>query len=457
MLLKPRSSSQEGMKVHNPLLSPLRLLLALSCAAILLTLSCNSGSSSGKGDTGTVSFALKLPGQSGTPTKATDFDCWDTGITSIQAEVYDENNNLIAQGGPWDCTQGSGVISGVKAGPFRTVIVSCLNVSGNVNYRGMAGEVEVTENATTDLGIIDLNPVVDNTPPVLSTLSPFFTGYFVGDTIHFSLTTSYASDIVDNDALTMDIGNLPTDALIYESYSEFEWTPAAGEYKVLFRVTDNGTPPLTDYQWVTIRVTSMAMALNHTPVLSLSTDESLKVHPGDEVSIGLVGTDADGGDTLSYSIESVPGKTNVPGTAYIDGSDVFRWDTTDAAPGNYYVRLQATDTIGAYDYKDVTISVGNVNRPPVLTPIGSRAVYYGFTLTFPVTGTDPDGDTLSYSLESAGAQYTYPAGANIESGVFSWTGTTPGTYHVRIKVRDNGSPRESDFEDIVITSLPLVQ
>ena len=43
----------------------------------------------------------------------------------------------------------------------------------------------------------------------------------------------------------------------------------------------------------------------------------------------------------------------------------------------------------------ITITVGDVNRPPVLDPIGNLQVDEGQLLEFVVTGADPDGDGLT--------------------------------------------------------------
>ena len=45
----------------------------------------------------------------------------------------------------------------------------------------------------------------------------------------------------------------------------------------------------------------------------------------------------------------------------------------------------------------VQISVTKDNRPPEITPIGSKSVQEGTQLTFTIQATDPDGDTLTYA------------------------------------------------------------
>jgi hypothetical protein len=93
--------------------------------------------------------------------------------------------------------------------------------------------------------------------------------------------------------------------------------------------------------------------------------------------------------------------------------------------------------------------VGNVNRPPVLNPIGSKSVGEGNLLTFTLTASDPDGDGLTLSASNV------PTGASFSpsSQVFSWTPDygDAGIYNVQFTVTDNGTPAESDLEIVPIT------
>jgi Ca2+-binding RTX toxin-like protein len=93
-----------------------------------------------------------------------------------------------------------------------------------------------------------------------------------------------------------------------------------------------------------------------------------------------------------------------------------------------------------------------VNRPPVITPISNQSVAEGSVLTVNVQASDPDGNSLTFSL-AAGA----PSGAtiNAQTGIFRWTPTesqAPGNYTITVRVSDNGSPAMTSSASFQITA-----
>jgi hypothetical protein len=74
-----------------------------------------------------------------------------------------------------------------------------------------------------------------------------------GNLLTFTVT---ASD-PDGDGLTFSVSNVPTGASFNPSSRVFSWTPAfgdAGNYNVQLTVTDNGSPPESDFEIVAITV-----------------------------------------------------------------------------------------------------------------------------------------------------------------------------------------------------------
>jgi len=129
------------------------------------------------------------------------------------------------------------------------------------------------------------------------------------------------------------------------------------------------------------------------------------------------------GSVTPYTNRTIPNAalwTNTAGTLNSTTGNAV----TLIAPttGSATVTLTATDSAGATAFDSVTV---RVNRPPVLNAIPNQSGTVGQTITFTVTGTDPDGDPLRFSAS------TLPADALFSpAGQFSWNTAkaSPGTY-----------------------------
>ena len=186
---------------------------------------------------------------------------------------------------------------------------------------------------------------------------------------------------------------------------------------------------------------------NNPPVLN--TIGSKSVNEGVLLSFTVTASDPDG-DGLTFSASNLPS-----GASFNPSTRVFSWTPAFGNAGNYNVTFTVTDngTPAQSDSETVTITVGNVNRPPVLNTIGFKSVNEGDLLSFTISASDPDADILTYSVSNL------PSGANFSSGTrtFSWTPAIgdAGDYNVQFTVTDNGSPPESDLEIITITVVDL--
>ncbi len=105
--------------------------------------------------------------------------------------------------------------------------------------------------------------------------------------------------------------------------------------------------------------------------------------------------------------------------------------TAPSTTGSYNVRVYAARKSPLEtDYQNITITVNNVNQPPVLSPIGNKAVNEGQLLTFTISASDPGSDTLTYSASNL------PSGASFSrsTGSFSWR-PSAGQYGVYPDIR----------------------
>jgi beta-glucanase (GH16 family) len=286
--------------------------------------------------------------------------------------------------------------------------------------------VQVTDNSSPPLSAQQTVTVTVNAPPVLDPISN--KAVALGTALTF---TAHASD-PDGDQLLFALANAPAGAAI-DAVGVFTWTPTApGSYTFTVEATDNGSPPLSTQQTVTVTV-------NAPPVLDLIGNKTVNV--GTPLTFIAHASDPDG-DQLSFAL------ANAPAGATIDpATGVFTWTPTAAqGPGNYTFTVQATDRGSPPLSDQQTITVRAVNAPPVLDPIGNFVLAEGATLTFAAHATDPDGDQLSFALINA------PAGASINpaTGAFTWTPTAPGNSAFTVQVTDNGSPRLNAQQTVTV-------
>jgi uncharacterized protein YkwD len=89
---------------------------------------------------------------------------------------------------------------------------------------------------------------------------------------------------------------------------------------------------------------------------------------------------------------------------------------------------------------------GQQNQAPTLTTINTQNVFVGSQVNVTAVATDPDNDTITYSLDQA------PAGAtiNANTGAFAWMADTVGSFTVTVRATDDGTPNLSDTETFTI-------
>ncbi len=144
---------------------------------------------------------------------------------------------------------------------------------------------------------------------------------------------------------------------------------------------------------------------------------------------------------------------NLPTGAIFDPqTGIFSWSPTYSQAGNY-PNVLFTVTDNGYPAmsasESITISVGNVNRPPQLDAIGNKTIDENNMLQFTVTASDPDNDALTYAASNL------PVGAvfDPQTQTFNWTPTfeNTGNYTVYFTIRDNGDPSLIASESITIS------
>ncbi len=227
----------------------------------------------------------------------------------------------------------------------------------------------------------------------------------------------------------------------------FAWTPTAsqvGNHSVTFHAADTGTPMAGAALDVTI---SVGDGMNRPPVLAPIGDRQVNVAA--PLVITLSATDPDA-NALVYGAAPLPMGAVLTGNA-------LHWTPAASQTGNYPVTFTVTDngTPPASDSEAIVITVGSVNRPPLIAPIGDRVVTIGEIARIPILTSDPDGDarTIDCRPLPPGATFTDRGDG---TGEIVWTPTVSGSYAVTCTVADAGTPPGMAAEMFLLTARDAV-
>ncbi len=190
---------------------------------------------------------------------------------------------------------------------------------------------------------------------------------------------------------------------------------------------------------------------NRPPVVNAISNQV--VNENQLLTVTPSGSDPDG-DVLTWSGSSLPS-----GATVSSSTGVLTWTPTFSQSGLYPgVTITANDGRGGTASASFSITVNNVNRSPSVASIPNQVVEELHTLVVTPSGSDPDGDALTWSGTGV------PAGATLNSstGQLTWTpqpSDVGSVSHVTLTASDPGSLTASASFDITVTldasSIPL--
>ena len=169
-------------------------------------------------------------------------------------------------------------------------------------------------------------------------------------------------------------------------------------------------------------------------------------------------TDKDG-DTLTYSLSGADASSFAidASTGWITVNSSLDYETKKS----YSITVVANDGKGGSGSIEVTISVLDVNEDPqfssdTTTRLIAEQLAPGANVGDPVTATDPDGDTLAYSLSGAdAASFSIDASTGQITANSSLDYETKNRYSVTVTaVADGGGSDTIQVEIIVTNELP---
>ena len=267
------------------------------------------------------------------------------------------------------------LLHGVANGAAVTLNINAVTLAGSLP---IAGRISII---ATDTGPYPANPPVVTAPATATGAE--------GSPISFTVSASDPDgQAIDTWSATQLEGSSITLAPDVQSVT-FNWTPSVrqrGTYRVAFVASNLFSATVT----TTITVTDPT-----SPVLAQPAN--MTVTEGVIATQTITATDADG-DNLTFTKVSGPGFYTVvgqsPQSAFIRLAPGF----TDA--GTYSAQARASDG-GSSSTKSFTITVNNVNQPPVIDgPPANMLVAAGRTASQSINAFDVDNDPITFSLSA---------------------------------------------------------
>jgi len=214
-----------------------------------------------------------------------------------------------------------------------------------------------------------------------------------------------------------------------------------GDYTVSLVVNDGVQDSEAD--------TIVVVTENRPPVADISGPSSGFI--GDMITVTGVGSSDPDGDALTYlwSLQGPQGTT----ASLSEATNIAPMFTVDIG-GNYTLTLIVSDGDVQSPPASFSIQIDDSNRAPVLAPIGDQVLALGSAVSFTISGTDVDGDSLSYFIDTL----PLPAGAsfNATSGVFTFRPLSglPESYTLTFGVSDSVL-KDTETITVSVTTIPV--
>ncbi|MBF2067245.1 MAG: putative Ig domain-containing protein [Calothrix sp. C42_A2020_038] len=242
----------------------------------------------------------------------------------------------------------------------------------------------------------------------------------------------------ENDALTYSIDSTSRNkGITIDRNGVIQWTPTAtqvGSHNIEVTVSDTqgGTASQTYAITVGTVATNNAPSITSTPVFVTGIGSTTTYR------YQVVATDPDAGDTLTYQLLSGPAGMTISST-----TGLLTW--TNPTAGTHQIVVGAVDRAGLGAAQRFTLTA-RANSNPVISSKAPDKAIPGTAYIYDVKATDPNGDALTYSLDSTSLGKGMTIDAN---GRLRWAPTTahaiPSPHAVLITVSDGngGSATET--------------
>ena len=292
-------------------------------------------------------------------------------------------------------------------------------------------------------------PAFTSTPVTMATQDAVYT---------YNITTT---DPDAGEALTISAPTLP--AWLVGGFSDngdgtatLTGTPGAldvGDHNVVLQVADTSNPPVQQAFTITVDNVNDQPTFDSTPVLS--------VNQNDVYTYNIVVGDLDPGDTITITAPTLPAWLTLTDNG--DRTATLTGTPTNDDVGDHDVTLEATDGIAPAVQQNFTVTVVDVNDPPVLdTPIPDQQANEDAPFSLVVAGnfSDPDaGDTLTFSASGLPPSFSIDSASGEISGTPDDPDVAGSPYTVTVTASDGTAGTDDIFQLLVnntVNDLPVI-
>ncbi|MCB0337038.1 MAG: S8 family serine peptidase, partial [Bdellovibrionales bacterium] len=294
------------------------------------------------------------------------------------------------------------------------------------------------------IGVLNLDGFMEiagasglNHPPAWNSNGQYEFEVFEEDRLFFQFN---ASD-PDDDDLTYSVENLPEGAEFSGENQSFTWVPSAStvnpperekDFIVQLIVSDGA---IEVKQAVRIKVKDLQRA----PVLDFIGNK--RTYVGSLLEFTVTASDPND-DELNFSASGLPS-----GAAFDVDTQEFSWTPVEEDIGEHQVTFKVSDGVFS-DEETITIEVRPANRPPEFDDIVNKDACVGVELVFSVHAEDPNGDTVTYSVNPQPGDSTFDSA----TGEFKWTPKLEDIGdHLLFYTASDGELEDSAFNLIKVT------
>ena len=346
-----------------------------------------------------------------------------------------------------------------------------VNVRDSKDAAGNADTaVDDTIAVTINLTNVNEAPVIANTVTMVNRSENTPTVVTVGASDVDASTTLSWSVEADGDGAKFEIIN--SFRLAFKNAPDFETPTDVGmnnTYVVTVRVTDDGSPAMSDTHTFTVTVTNV----NEAPVFTSPPATAEFAENGTGTVVDFDAMDVDASSTLTFSLNPNDdgGKFNIDSTT---GALTFKnppdfempTDVGDTAGDNTYGLIVEVTDNGSPRMQDghtIIVTVTDVNEAPVITTTETsinKQENETFVIAFSASDVDAS-TTLTWSVETAddGGKFEINATTGVVTSLSFKNAPdfemptdvgTNNTYVVTLKVTDDGSPAMSDTHTLTV-------